>query len=280
MLSLIKTVMIGLTAIRDGEAPGSALAYGLSLAAAAHAHADIRAHAVRLILPSGYIYDAGADLLASENERILAAAQRYAADARQIAERAGVSAEVSSSLLLYDDVSVDLVAHGRVADVSVVDAGGGIAEIDRGLIEALLFESGRPVIVVPPQAKAFAAGSVVIAWDGSARAARAVTDAMPFLKMAANVRVVTVHEPKKTEGAMPGADLATALARHGLPVTLTPLAPDHGDVGAALVRHLSATDTDLLVMGAYAHSRLWQMILGGVTQTMLEKSPVPVLMSY
>ncbi len=278
MLEHVKTIMIGLTAVRDATEPVAALPYGLSLAAAAGAHADIRSAAIKLILPSGYIYDAGADLLASENARLGEVAAKLADDARREAARAGVSAEVQSTALLYDDVAEDFVAHARVADIAVVDASNGILEIDRGIVEELLFKSGGPVIVVPSSRQAFSARRCVIAWDGGARAARAVKDALPLLHASEDVRIVTVGDRKPA--SLPGADIAAMLARHRLPVTLVELPESEEGTGEIISRYAVREGADLLVMGAYAHPRFWEMVLGGVTQTMLKTCPVPLLMSY
>ncbi len=280
MLPDIKSILIALTAVRDEAEAVSALPYGLSLAAAAGAHASVRCAAVRIILPSGYIYDAGADLLAGENERLKDIAARTAAAAETQARLAGVAADVRTDLLLYDDVAQSFVEAARSRDLSIVDAGIGLADIDRGLVESLIFDSGRPLVVVPRGSDRFRGERIVVAWDGSARAARAVHDALPFLKAASDVRIVTISGEKDLAGSVPGADIAAHLARHGLAVTLASLPVGRDGAGATLRQYAEEQKADMVVMGAYAHSRLWQFVLGGVTRTMLEDAPVPILMSY
>lgn len=151
--------------------------------------------------------------------------------------------------------------------------------MDRDVIQAMLFMSGRPVITIPPNWERGARfQNVLVAWDGGARAARAVGDAMPFLIRAEQVEILCVS-PDASK-SVDGADLATHLARHCRRVTVTDLQKEHGDVARTLHSHAAMVKADLLVMGAYAHSKLLQMVLGGVTSHMLAEAELPVLLSY
>lgn len=120
---------------------------------------------------------------------------------------------------------------------------------------------------------------MLIGWDGSREAARAVCDAMPLLAAAA---VVTVDaEPSRTEhGEIPGADIALHLARHGVKATVERTVSAGIDVGNVLLSRASDVGADLLVMGAYAHSRVRELILGGTTRTVLETMTLPVFMAH
>jgi nucleotide-binding universal stress UspA family protein len=148
------------------------------------------------------------------------------------------------------------------------------------LIEALLINSGRPLIVVPEGREIFNSRRVVVAWDGSAKAARAVGDAMPFLRAAEAVEVVTVTGEKQLPDALEGADIARHLARHGVSVTVQSTPARDGDAAQALRDAAELFSADMLVMGGYVHSRLREMLFGGVTQSLLKASPVPLFMSY
>jgi nucleotide-binding universal stress UspA family protein len=144
-----------------------------------------------------------------------------------------------------------------------------------------LFETGRPVLFMPAGFSArLDPGTVVIAWDGSPRAARAVGDAMAFIEAAAQVSIVCVTGDKDLSRAAPGGDLAERLARHNRNVTITEQPLGDGDAGDAILRHAQAVDASLIVMGAYAHARWRQLVLGGATRTMLRTTPRPVLMAH
>ena len=149
-------------------------------------------------------------------------------------------------------------------------------------IEGALFSSGRPALVVPagtfPTLKP---KRVMVAWDARLEAARAVREAIEILAAADDVRIVLV-DPKADEadhGAEPGADVAAYLARHGVKVTVDRLPSQGMTVAEILRRHARDAGAELLVMGAYGHSRLRERIFGGTTRSMLEETTVPVFMA-
>ena len=152
---------------------------------------------------------------------------------------------------------------------------------DSGLIEAALFERGRPILIVPRNHLIGLPKHVLIAWDGSARAARAVADALPFLKAAEDVEIFTIVGEKELSDSVPGAELAPRLAHHGIKVSVKdrPLFRG-GDVSDTLKDQIGLSRADMVVMGAYVHSRLQEWILGGLTRSMLVGGPVLVLMSH
>lgn len=126
----------------------------------------------------------------------------------------------------------------------------------------MLFTSGRPIIVIPPEWGQDARfHNFLVAWDGGARAARAIGDAMLFPTRAEQVEILCVS-PDASKSIL-GADLATRLVRHCKRVTVTNLRKEHGDVAKTLHTHAAMVKADLLVMGAYAHSKLLQIVLGG-----------------
>lgn len=147
--------------------------------------------------------------------------------------------------------------------------------------EGVLFASGCPLMVLPDNGRAtLKASRIVIAWDHRPEVARATRAALPLLKTAADVRLVLV-DPFADEfrhGAEPGADVATWLARHGAKVTVERL-PSGAGVAPTISRFATDFDADLLVMGAYGHSRLRERIFGGVTRALLKAPPVPLFLS-
>lgn len=154
---------------------------------------------------------------------------------------------------------------------------------DALLIEAAFMDGGRPAPVIPQAgAPVMPPRRVLIGWDGSREASRAVHDALPLLVHATRVTVVVVdpHHHAARLGEQPGADLAAHLARHGVRVVVEQAMSGGRAVGEAILALASETGADLLVTGGYGHSRLREMVLGGVTRRLLEHMTCPVLMAH
>ncbi|KAB2866740.1 MAG: universal stress protein, partial [Bauldia sp.] len=148
------------------------------------------------------------------------------------------------------------------------------------LIEAILFQAGLPTLLVPyAGVSGFAPERVVVAWNGSAAAGRAVRAAMPLLAMARHVLVAMVDEGRQPPGE-PGADIGAYLARHDLDVTIRNIAAMPSGSGATLLTFAAEEGADWMVMGAYGHSRLLEFLLGGVTRHVLASATLPVLLSH
>lgn len=148
--------------------------------------------------------------------------------------------------------------------------------------DRILAESGSPVLIVPESWRDGTIGKrVMVAWNGSREARRSVTDAMPFILAADTVRIVVVDAEgdPRWEGSDPGATVAHHLARHGADIEVDQISSDGRPVAEALLGHAQATGSDLLVIGAYSRSRMYQRLFGGVTTTLLGESPVPLLIS-
>jgi nucleotide-binding universal stress UspA family protein len=152
--------------------------------------------------------------------------------------------------------------------------------LESSIIEAALFGSGRPVLVVPYiQKKGLRLGRVMVCWDGSLSAARAVADALPLLQRAGQVDIMTV-DTKERRNALPGAQIAEHLARHALNVNLSTMVASDIEVADVILSQVADSVTDLIVMGAYGHSRLRELVLGGVTRDILASMTAPVLMAH
>lgn len=176
-----------------------------------------------------------------------------------------------------------LIEQGFYADLVVLSQNTPVTDLEAPLTPLagnILMGAGRPVLVVPNEFKGKSIGRrVLVAWKPGAEATRAVHDALPLLQQAEAVTVMRVNPAAEEPAHHPGADLATHLVRHGVKVTVTPvLAPD-AKAGTAIVDQARAMQADLIVMGAYGHSRLRELVFGGVTRQMLEAPPLPVLMS-
>lgn len=199
-------------------------------------------------------------------------------------EAEGISSEWRGIDNVSGDSALSAIDSARSSDLVVAPQRDPDAS-ERAFadIEALLFRTGRPVLFVPYSAKR--AGPVfrkaLVAWNGSKEAARAAFDALAFLKEADSVEVLAVDaaDTERQDAIVAGAAIAAALSRHGVNVTYrNENAADvpHGEV---IENRIADTGVELLVMGAYGHSRVKEFFFGGVTRTILQSMPVPVLMS-
>jgi nucleotide-binding universal stress UspA family protein len=173
----------------------------------------------------------------------------------------------------------DLVAQqARLADLTIVphpESGEDVSSSDA--LHAVLFDSGRPVLIATHDAPEKIGTRICVAWNGTAESAAAVLGVLPWMKQAEAVRVISADEyQRRGPGA---ADLADYLSLHGVTVELATFKPIDREVGAGLLKAAHDFGADLLAMGAYSHSRLRQLILGGVTRHVLEKSRLPVMMN-
>lgn len=173
----------------------------------------------------------------------------------------------------------DIVAQqARLADLTIVphpEAGDDVSSSDA--LHAVLFDSGRPVLIAPHVPPTSMGNRVCVAWNGTAESASAVQAAMPWMQRASAVRVLTAEGYQRRGPA--AQDLAEYLALHGVNAEVATFEPVDRTVGAGLLKAAHDFGADLLCMGAYSHSRLRQLILGGVTRLVLEKGDLPVLMN-
>jgi nucleotide-binding universal stress UspA family protein len=216
--------------------------------------------------------------LRKEAEQVAKAAVDRFQDA---ARRAGIAADARWVSAPFSETAEQFGRLGRRFDLTVVRQ----AEPDSGtpaplIIEAALFETGRPTLVVPYIQKGpIKLDRILVCWDGSRSAARAANDAIPLLRRAKSIEVVIVAEHGKSD-EMPGADIAQHLARHDLEVEVRQIVSPEAKPAAVILSHAADCSADLLVMGGFGHSRLRELVLGGVTRTLLESMTVPVLMSH
>jgi nucleotide-binding universal stress UspA family protein len=178
---------------------------------------------------------------------------------------------------LFEDSHVG--SFGRVFDLIVLGRPGQPDAPPRlATVEAALFESGRPVLLVPPTSPGFRGETVVIAWNGSTETARTVALGMPILAQARHVTVLTL-EGWGVDGPS-GEDLAKRLRRHGIEVEVATRSLTSRSPGEAILEYTAAFHADLLIKGAYTQSWLRQMIFGGATSHVLAHAKLPVLMAH
>ena len=180
----------------------------------------------------------------------------------------------------------DPALHARYADLVILgqlDPDRAETVLIRPRPEQVALASGRPVLIVPYAGHFDNVGRrVLIAWSATREAARAVSDAMPLLTSAELVTVLTIdaREGPQAHGELPGADIAVHLARHGVKADIERTVSAGLPVGEALLSRAADLGADLIVMGAYGHSRVREVLLGGATRSVLRSMTVPVLMSH
>lgn len=209
--------------------------------------------------------------------------KRTKAVSAYLAER-GIRGDVSNVYAEIGRADESIGRRARYADLTVFgpELLAGETLRDKAL-EGALFSSGKPLLLVPEGAAAtLAPKRVLVAWDARLEAARALRESLPLLIAADEVRLTLVAPvPGENEhGEEPGADAAAFLARHGAKVTIDRLPQENRSVAGILQRHATDIAADLIVMGAYGHSRLRERIFGGVTRSMLEGASVPLFMAH
>ena len=235
----------------------------------------------------GYSYvGSGAVVIAAAMDRAEAeareaeAALNAAIEAQSPTLRASVESVVTQLGALTDVVA----ARARYADLVVLPLPYGKARgvEDEALTEAALFEGMSPVLIVPPAGmKSASPKRIIVAWNQSREALVAARRAMPFLRSAEMVQIVVIDPPTHgPERSDPGGLLCQLLVRHGVHAEVSVLARTLPRVSDVLAQHLRDMDADLLVMGAYSHSRFREAILGGATRDMLESAQVPVFLAH
>ena len=173
----------------------------------------------------------------------------------------------------------DLVPSlARLADLTILPHPDQLEDENASdMLHAVLFDSGRPVLIVPRAAPATIGSRCCVAWNGTVEGASALTAALPWLARAEAVRVL--HAGAYQRRGPNAAEVLPYLALHGITADVVEFEPANRDVGAGLLQAAAAFDADLLAMGAYSHSRLRQLILGGVTRHVLTNAALPVLMA-
>ncbi|WP_269930091.1 universal stress protein [Aminobacter sp. HY435] len=198
-------------------------------------------------------------------------------------ENAGVSFEWRSFESFSGDSALSGVDSARCADLVIVGQGGSDAKDSVPAdIDSLIYEAGRPVLVVPHSAPLISTfRRVLVAWNGSREATRAAFDALPFIIEAEQTEILVV-DPLDTAAQSPntaGAEIAAAFARHGAKVSVSVQDSRGSSVDAVIHRKIVETGADLLVMGAYSHSWLREFLFGGVTRSVLQAGDVAIVLS-
>jgi nucleotide-binding universal stress UspA family protein len=276
---MIKDLVVNLAVGTDRD---RAAQFAISIAAAFQAHIAGIAFAYDPAITPTVMDGLSAGWIDAQRAENLAAAQTAVDRFEEAVRREGVSAEhriIESGLGAAPNSFARIARH---FDLSVVgQTAPDIALPEDLLIEAALFESGRPTVVVPYiQTDDIKLNHVLVCWDHGRNAARAVADALPLLARSKKVEIVIVTRHDGKPNDLPGAGIAEHLARHGLNVELRRLIAADLDVANAVLSYAADVGADFIVMGGYGHSRLREFVLGGATYGMLQSMTVPVLMAH
>ncbi|UPK25157.1 universal stress protein [Bradyrhizobium sp. 195] len=228
-------------------------------------------------------------MLPTDRDSAETGSSREANDTQQLlsafanaASRANVRAWSRTGKIPADQIAAILAEHARFSDLALIPVKPHDSRTER-IVETFLFESGRPLLLCPehladelrPEFE-----NVMIAWDHSARAARAVGDALPILQAAASVRVVTVADDKTEAIVQSGTALVDHLREHGVYASFETAKGSGSSIGKVLGSWANSHSVDAIVMGAYHHSRLNEIVWGGVTKTVIGQPPCWVMISH
>jgi nucleotide-binding universal stress UspA family protein len=267
----------------DSPACAGRLAAAIDLARAYDAHLTGLYVTTEPVLPGGMGGEIPLQFLAALEEQSQERAQTALANFTKTMEKSGLTADSRTARGSVTAVADIIGLHARYTDMVILgqpepDPARGV---DGHLAENVILSSGRPALVIPYIGAGKRLGRrVLVAWDAGREAARAVNDALPLLQRADQVDVLVMSPHKGDYGPEPGADIALHLARHGIKAEAQHMAAGDLSIANALLSRLVDLDIDLLVMGAYGHSRLREWVLGGVTREIFQHMTVPVLMSH
>ena len=225
----------------------------------------------------------GADMVGeiflAENEKVRQQAEAMAAEARSRLSSAGIQGNVELSLDAFQDVLTRVREFGLARDLVIMDRPGGATERKQILFEEVLFSAGRPVLL-PSDAASDNFPKIAVAWDGSLHAGRALSQALHLFNGIREADILVVRGEKDLAGMAPAKNIAAHIERHGVTAKVTELKMDTDGVATTIDRHAVGTEADLIVMGAFARSRLRQFVLGGVTRQLTQSSSKPLLLAH
>jgi nucleotide-binding universal stress UspA family protein len=274
-----KSLCLGLI-VEETAISNEALSYLASLASAFDAHLTVKIGVPQFAPMGNLMLPEMGGMVAEANAMRRGRADALAKTLDAMLSDGGVSPDIEVIHDAYYVVRDRILRACRVSDLATLTRSQEISPLERDLLEEILFSSGRPLLLVPPNAPDSAKiDKVSFAWDGGQRAARAAGDATALLPSSTQVEVVCVSGDQDTTKQVAGWDVSRNLARHFAEVSVVELLAGEAGVSAAILEQTKASPT-LLIMGAYGHSRLREVVLGGVTHDMITSAPLPVLMSY
>lgn len=277
---LARTILVPFNSFQ----PDSDLQPCIDLARAQNAHLNVLLLGLETPMPTVVDAYSFSEVWVEEVHRERAALNVRDEQVKKLLAAEGISASVTTELCPAERIDAVVGSHARYCDLAVMAGSrSGNRDLAERAIFGALFEAAKPVVVVPegkvPNLKP---GRILVAWDGDIRASRAVSAAIPLM-MAAKLTEILCVDPARAStdiGQAPGWDLATYLARHDIKVEVSVRPGDGVSTASVIMRHAEESGADMIVMGAYGHSRFRQRLFGGTTRTLLESAGVPVFLVH
>lgn len=270
--------------VEEGKKPSSALSQAIALSKGYNISPQYVAAVpgpppLANLLGSDYVDE----LILKAKTEAASVAHKLGSQISEFARLNGYDAHVAEDSRPLVELSLDIANKARSYDITVIQRPETHLHVSSALVESVLFGSGRPVLLSPPQHQPVERfRKAVLAWDGSPSSARAVGAAIALFPDLKEVFVFTVVGEKNLDDLVPGADIAAHIRRHGIQTTVAciDLESRDGNAGPAIARFAKDHGVDLLVMGGYGHSRLREFVLGGVTEYLSKETPVPLLLVH
>lgn len=275
---MLKDILVHLDNSKQNDAR---FEVAVSLARASQAHLTGIYIVSRPAIPPFIEAQISADIIGAQLSKAEEEGQTVIAKFKQLASAEGLSVE--GRLVEGEKVIETLVSHTRYVDLLIIgqtNPDGQNAGFDDDMPDRIVLSSGRPVLLVP-YAGRFPGfpKNIVVAWDASRQSTRAVNDALPILRLADKVSVLSINPDDADHGDIPGADISLHLARHGVKATAQHITSKELRAADMLLSRAADEGADMIVMGGYGHARWRELVLGGFTRHMLSHMTVPVLMS-
>lgn len=272
----IKTIFSAVL-VEDQPIQNSSINYAVSMATMTNAQLLILIGVPRLAARSGTIIPEVPELVDAANAERRTIAEAYGAKLKKLGKDLNLTIEIVSDN--YIDIRNRMVANARMSDIIFLSPSKDFTTSRYDVMRAMLFTSGRPVLLVPTEwTRPAAFNRVLVAWDGGAQAARALADSIPLIECADHTDIIFVE--RDDDKMVIPAILEAHLRRHCISLTVTRLLMNNGDVGKTIRDHAVSSYADLVVMGAWGHSRLWEFTFGGATQDAIANLQRPTLLSH
>lgn len=262
-----------------GTGTQAAVTYGVWLSGVTGAFLTGAIPVIEPSFPPGLAAELPDDLISRMREEAADAATRAVQEFTDAARDSTIQTDVIKFDATAGDIGYSFSRLARCFDACILPQPDPNGLDTTSIIESALFGSGHPLLVVPYIYVGQHIKTVLIAWDGGVQAARAASDAMPLLKYAEQVQIVTVGQEEKRPHHS-GRDLARHLERHNIDTAVRTLPDKEIDVANMLLSYAADHGADLIVMGGYGHSRLRELVLGGTTREIIRSMTVPVLMAH
>ena len=275
-------VMNTLLTVHSIDDPFSSLDPAMALAKTMDAHLDIVVVGVLSSIPSLLIADLPYYGWVAENDEEIRIVKEQAARIEEIVQEAELSASVNCACCQLPILSHMVHRNALVADLIVLPAGSVVmSDVARNAFYGATFKASRPALMLTAHPPSLTSSKqILMAWDGEAHSAAAIHESISWLPDDAHLHVAVVDPTREHMGPNPGNDIATFLARRNFKVTVDRLASEGRPISSVLIKHATDIEADLIVMGAYGHSRLKEWLLGGTTREMLEQKQVPVFLAH